>query len=96
MTNRQCPKCYAVMRVGATVCPECGCTMEPKPRTVAEVEGELAEIDREQARQQRERRTEQGMAQSLEELIAIATKRGYKNPAWWAAKVLGSRPRRAA
>jgi hypothetical protein len=41
--------------------------------------------------QQRERRREQGSAQSLQELTELGRKRGYKNPAAWARYVIAAR-----
>jgi hypothetical protein len=42
----------------------------------------------------RERKREQGQAQSLEELVELGRSRGYKNPIWWARKVMAARGKR--
>jgi hypothetical protein len=39
----------------------------------------------------RQRKREQGSAQSLDDLIALGHQRGYKNPAAWAKHVLAAR-----
>jgi len=39
----------------------------------------------------RQRKREQGSAQSLDDLIALGQRRGYKNPAAWAKHVMYGR-----
>jgi DNA repair protein RadD len=81
LRTRQCPSCYAVHEPKA-VCPVCGHTYVVEGREVEQVDGELREItaaDRESIRRQRLR--EQGAAKSLEDLIEVGRKRGYK-PGW--------------
>lgn len=79
----QCEKCYSVFGATKRECPECGHIREVKSaREVRIIEGELVEVNKENARRQKQaRRREQGAAQSLEELQAIAAARGYK-PGW--------------
>lgn len=84
---RICPQCFAANRSIRQTCIECGTPFPVDPREVAHVEGELVEIQRRQAR------TQQGRAQSLEDLIALGKERGYTNPAFWARKVLEGRHR---
>ncbi len=73
----------------APVCPNCGVPYPVQSREVKELDGELAEIaiqaEKKEARQQ------QGKAQTLEDLIALGASRGYKNPAFWARKVIAGR-----
>jgi hypothetical protein len=38
-------------------------------------------------------RREQGMADSFEALVQLGKERGYKNPAFWAARVMKGRRR---
>jgi len=90
-----CPKCFAVHEA-APRCTECGFEYQAKAREAVvggrlldEVEGELQEVDVEAIRQQR--RKEQSDAKSLDDLIALATARGYKNPEKWAAHILTAR-----
>lgn len=86
----QCTECFA-SHPPAPRCPECGHEY-PKlersageGRVIDEIEGELEEIDVTALREQRKR--EQGKAKSLEDLIALATARGYKSPERWAAHI---------
>lgn len=80
-----CPKCFAAMASRASRCEECGHEFTPERRELETVDGELVEL------QQRERRREQGSAQSLQELTELGRKRGYKNPAAWARYVIAAR-----
>lgn len=75
---RQCLNCYAVYAATANVCPVCG-TLASKTRAeIEEVEGELVEFTKRAAK------SEQGRAQTLDELIELGRKRGYgaKAVAW--------------
>lgn len=85
---RQCPSCFAAHDPAPT-CPECGHVYVAAGRKISEVEGELVEVDQEAVRRQRVQ--EQGRAKSLDELVQLATARGYKSPAKWAAHVHTSR-----
>jgi superfamily II DNA or RNA helicase len=78
---KQCPQCFAVHNP-APKCPQCGYEYTPKPRALEEVDGELQEIDPAviMARRAAMRR-EQGQAETLQDLLAIAKQRGYK-PGW--------------
>ncbi|MGE0521277.1 MAG: DEAD/DEAH box helicase [Reyranella sp.] len=86
---RQCLKCFAISPAAAWKCVDCGEPFPAKPRIVEQVEGELAEIAIQHAR--REAAREQSMAKDRESLIALAKMRGYKNPGYWAEKVLRGR-----
>ena len=44
--------------------------------------------------ERRDKRREQGRAETLEELIAIGRSRGYKNPVFWARMVYNSRAKK--
>lgn len=89
-----CEECFA-SHPPAPVCPECGYQYPKKDaangggRAIEEVDHDLEEIDVEALR--RERAREQGMASTLEDLIALATARGYKSPQKWAAHVWTAR-----
>lgn len=85
---RTCPICFA-SHTPAPVCAECGHKYEVKSRDITEVEGELEEIDIDKVR--RERKQEQGMAQTLEDLVKLATARGYKSPEKWAGHIFTAR-----
>lgn len=81
---RICPSCFASYRP-APVCPSCGLKHVIEARKLDEVEGELEEIDVKAI--QRNRRVEQGKAETLDELISLATARNYKSPEKWAAHI---------
>jgi len=85
---RQCPMCFAA-HAPSPRCVECGFVYPVKPRVVEEVEGELEEIDQDAVR--RQAKQEQGMAKTVEDLIRLATARGYKNPQAWAAHIATAR-----
>ncbi len=88
--TRQCEHCFFV-HTPAPACPECGHVYEIKSREIDEMDGELEEADKEKLRVAS--RIEQGKAQSLDELIELGRKRGYRNPAFWASKILAGRMR---
>jgi superfamily II DNA or RNA helicase len=87
---RQCPICYAAIRLAMRKCPECGHEFVAQPREIERIEGELEEVDT-KAFEREQRMREQGSARTLDDLIKIATMRGYKNPAKWAGAVYGAR-----
>lgn len=94
---RCCPECYMTFKT-APVCPYCGAEYPLHPREIqAHEEIELARITAEETarveQMKKAARVEQGRAQSLEELVVLARKRGYKNPVFWAAKVMRGRKR---
>ncbi len=93
---RTCPRCFRVFEGRLAVCPFCGTPYPLKPREIKEhAEIELRKISEAEAirieMERKEARREQGMAKSYESLIALARKRGYKNPGYWAAQVMRSR-----
>lgn len=75
---KTCPQCFSVVRSIVGLC-SCGHTFAPKPREIEVKDGELQEIDVLAIR--RERMKEQGSAQTLEDLKALAAAKGYK-PGW--------------
>lgn len=75
----------------APVCPNCGRVYPIHSRDIEQVDGELEEIDR--AAIVRERKQEQGQAQTLDDLIKVGASRGMKNPAGWARHVYNARRR---
>jgi len=89
---RLCPKCFAAQQPGADACKFCGTPFPYQPREIKEVEGELQEIQRDNIR--RMRRREQGMTETLSDLIALGKARGYKSPYWWAKMVFNARQAR--
>jgi superfamily II DNA or RNA helicase len=94
---RCCPECYMTFRT-APVCPYCGAEYPLHPTEIQVHESiELARITAEETarleQMKKAARIEQGRAQSFEELVRIGRQRGYKNPAFWAAKVMRGRKR---
>jgi len=89
---RQCPiddgGCGFVHRP-APCCPNCGRIYEIQSRMVAEIDGDLAEIDRKAM--VRERKQEQGMSKDLNALILLGKSKGYPRPDLWAKKVMAGR-----
>ena len=83
--TRMCQKCYRVYSGINPICPYCGYDNH-KTRKQIEIEqqAELEQIKKIERR-------EQGRAQDLQSLIALGKKRGYRNPVYWAKKVLEGR-----
>jgi superfamily II DNA or RNA helicase len=76
---RTCPECFCVHGT-APICPECGYTYKVKPRKLIEQEGVLQEIT-EADYQKLQKKKEQGMAKTYDDLLALEKLRGYK-PGW--------------
>ena len=78
-------------------CPECGFVYPKKERRMMkEVNGNLVEITPEMAEKLNERKLlakQQGSAQTMEDLIELATLRDYKSPRTWAHHVYNARRR---
>jgi DNA repair protein RadD len=78
-----CPQCFAAMASQTRQCGECGHEFAAEVRELKQVEGELVEM------QARQRKREQGNAQTLEELRQLAQRRGFKRG--WAERVYQAR-----
>ena len=94
---RCCPECYLTFKT-APVCPYCGAEYPLHPMEIQVHENiELARITAEEmarvAQIKKVARMEQGQAQTFEELVKLGRSRGYKHPAFWAAKVIRGRKR---
>lgn len=87
---RICKKCFAANKSTAQVCAQCGKAFDAKPREVSKKDGELEELTPELLAA-RDERIKQGRANSLEALIELGTKRGYKNPRKWGEFVMRAR-----
>jgi superfamily II DNA or RNA helicase len=92
---RCCPECYMTFPT-APICPFCGTEYPLHSREIAaHNEIELQRITAEEAARvtqvKKQARVEQGRAQSFEELVKLGKSRGYKNPAFWAARVMKGR-----
>jgi superfamily II DNA or RNA helicase len=79
-----CPQCFATSASAVQVCRECGHVFAPQERReLQQVDGELVEMAA------RQRKREQGSAQSLDDLRELAQQRGYKRG--WAEMVYQAR-----
>jgi len=79
-----CPSCFSTSISTAQVCRECGHVFAPQERReLQQVDGELVEMAA------RQRKREQGSAQSLDDLRQLAQQRGYKRG--WAERVYQAR-----
>src|SRR3990172_9287434 len=87
---RTCLHCFAAMPATATECKYCGQLLPVKPRTVKEREGELVELKQ---LERKEARREQGSAKNLDALVELGRQRGYRNPSYWAMRVMQGRGR---
>ena len=88
-----CVQCFCAMPSGRSECPECGHRFTPERRELEHVEGQLQELQR--MAEQRERRAEQGKAQTLSDLVALGKARGLRNPHGWARHVMAARESRS-
>ena len=95
---RKCPTCYGFQSDPlALICEFCGSPIKDQAGgvakggrgLVAEVEGELIEIDPAIAR--RKRLGEQSQAKTYEELVELGISRGYKSPKKWAEHLVQAR-----
>ena len=86
---RMCDECYRVYAGVQPLCPYCE---HDNGKTQAEIKAdEQAELERIEDLKRKEQRIEQGRAQTLDELIELGRKRGYKNPSHWARRVYNNR-----
>jgi superfamily II DNA or RNA helicase len=77
---RQCPECFAAFKP-QPICPCCGHVFETKEGGILNLKGDLQELRKEQARERRQFKAEQAKARTLDELLALAARKGYK-PGW--------------
>lgn len=92
--GKRCQKCFAMNKVAARKCEDCGEPFTTDGRKVKQVDGELAEVeadDSEAAAAAVQAAREQAMAKTLEGLIALGKMRGYQNPVAWAKHVYHNR-----
>lgn len=89
---RTCPKCFAAMRSETMVCIYCGYVFAVSPREIAQMEGQLEEVDRQAV--WRQRMQEQGHGKTLQELIEIGKRRGYRSPIGWANHIIQAREKK--
>lgn len=85
---RQCPDCYRVFKP-VPVCPHCGFVFPVDSRKVKQVKGELVKVAKRRAKYERMR--EQEAAETLDDLVSLGYRRGYKYPVQWAGKIFTAR-----
>lgn len=91
---KQCPSCFSVHSMFDQSCPECGHVYEQQQRgQIEEVDGNLVEITK--ALEKRNKKREQALAKTLDELIRLGEQRGHKNPRKWAQIIFDSRKKKA-
>lgn len=88
ITQRQCTECFCC-HPPAPVCPECGHEYPVRSREIEVIDGQLEEINIEQARNKRKK--EQAMARTVQDLIVLGQSKGYKNAHAWARHVMAGR-----
>jgi len=92
VTARECKFCFRVYKGTDRICPYCG---EDNGKTHQEIEAdEKAELERVEAIEKKKARMQVGMCKDYGALVQLAIERGYKNPSWWARKVLDSRKKK--
>lgn len=87
--TRMCNKCFRVYAGINPVCPYCGANNGKTKKQIEQ--DEKAELERIEKVEKRKKRQEVGMTQSLESLIELGKKRGYKNPYYWAQNIIKGR-----
>lgn len=89
--TRQCEGCQHVHQIQPT-CPRCGHVYSTR-KELEQVNGHLVRVDPEELRRiKKKERQEQGMAKTLDELLEIEKKRGYKKG--WARNVFKSKQKK--
>lgn len=87
-----CDGCFnAIRRPLPPACPYCGKRLLAEAKEVKVAEGELVEITGDMKRELRlQRQREEAQAKTLDELVALARRRGYQYPMQWAQKKFGA------
>lgn len=79
-----------------TLAGRCEYAFTSVTKAPAQVDGELIELTPEQAAVvKQEKRDEVADADTMDKLIALGAKRGYKSPFWWAKSIMDNRRKRA-
>lgn len=86
--TKECENCFARIHNAATVCKHCGhiCGADRgegggRP-DIEQVDGELEQVDKDALK--RQKKVEEWTARSLDDLIDLARRRGYRYPEKWA------------
>lgn len=89
-----CPQCYAALKIQVSVCPECNHIFQKTSKEFdplsATSDHALGEVDKQKIKN-RKIDLERARAVSKDDLVALAVKRGYKNPHKWAHLLFQSR-----
>lgn len=90
-----CEGCYGqIRRPCPPACPYCGHMLQKPAAEIIVAAGVLEEItEAKKLEMRRERNREQAEAKDLGALVALAHRRGYRNPMHWAQKVFAGRRR---
>lgn len=88
-----CDGCFnQIKRPTPAACPHCGKKLMADAKPIEVADGELKEMTEADKRAVRARlKAEQAEAKTLDELVNLARKRGYKHPMKWAQHVFGNR-----
>lgn len=93
-----CTGCRCHLALSARVCPECGTAVVGEEKggasrtNIIERDGELVEMTPEMiAARRRQKARAFHNARTREDLVRFGKEQGYKNPEWWAGKVLEER-----
>lgn len=89
-SNRVCPICYSAQNSRIPKCGNCGYLYLVESRKIAQREGRLKELTAEEMAA-RGRRQEVGQTKEYDALVALGTRRGYRDPGAWAQHVIDGR-----
>lgn len=85
-----CEQCFAANENFSRFCTNCGHEFKVKPRSeIKKEDGDLVEVDK--LLLKKHKKQEQAMAKTLDELVELGKKRGYKNARYWAESIYKSR-----
>lgn len=88
-----CPKCFnSIKRPLPDACPYCTTVIPESASIILPSPGELKEVERQQKQAERwAKLKEQDACKTLESLIALGVRRGYKSPTVWASNIFTAR-----
>ncbi len=90
--TRMCENCFRIYPGTSRICPYC---QHDNGKTRKQIEEEQqAELVKITELKKKQERREVGMCRDLQSLIALAQKRGYKNPVYWARTIINARERK--
>lgn len=88
---RTCKQCFKTYSGTNPICPYCHADNGKTQKQLEQDEKE--ELERIQKIERQKKKQEQAQAKTFEELLKIGVERGYKNPSWWASKIIQNRRR---